>query len=198
MGQVLRQEVEAVDPSEIEVLEIRTTEQIVAELGADSRFRAQLVILFAVLATGITCLGLFGVLMGQNRVPDPPARMVTQRFGSGGVEELVDSGKEFLGAEWFGEEIVGSHAKGCFPVGVPVSDLAVDAVSDFSPGLASTVIPIAFPNPVTSMLYSAGRTTSTSKMPARRVATAMALSSLVRVGGSWSVSVVIDQPFETA
>jgi hypothetical protein len=62
LGQVLRQEIEAVDPSEIEVLEIRTTEQIVAELGADSRFRAQLVILFAVLATGITCLGLFGVL----------------------------------------------------------------------------------------------------------------------------------------
>ncbi len=55
-------EIEAVDPSEIEVTQIRTVEQVVVELGADSRFRALLVALFAVMATGITCLGLFGVL----------------------------------------------------------------------------------------------------------------------------------------
>ncbi len=61
LAQVLRHEIEAADP-ETKVLQIRTMEQIVAELGADSRFRALLVILFAVLATGITCLGLFGVL----------------------------------------------------------------------------------------------------------------------------------------
>ena len=62
LAQVLRHEIEAVDPNEIKVLQIRTMEQIVAERGADSRFRALMVILFAVLATGITCLGLFGVL----------------------------------------------------------------------------------------------------------------------------------------
>ncbi len=62
LAQVLRHEIEAVDPNEIEVTQIRTVEQVVAELGADSRFRALLVVLFAVLATGITCLGLFGVL----------------------------------------------------------------------------------------------------------------------------------------
>ncbi len=37
-------------------------EQFFAEGSADSRFRALLVIFFAVMATGITCLGLFGVL----------------------------------------------------------------------------------------------------------------------------------------
>jgi len=62
LGQVLRHEIEAVDPNEIEVLEIRTMEQIVAERSADSRFRALLVVFFAVMATGITVLGLFGVL----------------------------------------------------------------------------------------------------------------------------------------
>ncbi len=62
LAQVLRHEIEAVDPGEVEVLQIRTIEQIVAERSADSRFRALLVVLFAVMATGITCLGLFGVL----------------------------------------------------------------------------------------------------------------------------------------
>ena len=37
-------------------------EQFFAERSADSRFRALLVVFFAVMATGITCLGLFGVL----------------------------------------------------------------------------------------------------------------------------------------
>ena len=69
-------------------------------------------------ASGRSCFGLFGVLTGQNRVPDPPARIVTQRLGSGGIEEFVDSGKEFLGAEWLREEVVGSHPEGRFPVGV--------------------------------------------------------------------------------
>jgi len=59
---VLRREIEAVDPNEIKVREIRTGEQIIAEQSADSRFRAQLIVFFAVMATGITCLGLFGVL----------------------------------------------------------------------------------------------------------------------------------------
>ena len=52
----------AVDPNEIEVTQIRTIDQMIAEQSADSRFRAMLVVLFAVLATGISCLGLFGVL----------------------------------------------------------------------------------------------------------------------------------------
>ncbi len=59
---VLRREIEGVDPGEIEVTRIRTLEQIVAERSADSRFRALMVVFFAVMATGITCLGLFGVL----------------------------------------------------------------------------------------------------------------------------------------
>ncbi len=62
LAEVLRREIVAVDPNEIEVRQIRTLDQMVAEQSADSRFRAQLVVLFAVLATGITCLGLFGVL----------------------------------------------------------------------------------------------------------------------------------------
>ena len=61
-AEVLRREIEAVDPSEIEVTRFRTVGQLVAERSADSRFRALLVVLFAVVATGITCLGLFGVL----------------------------------------------------------------------------------------------------------------------------------------
>ena len=65
-----------------------------------------------------SCFGLSGVLAGQNRVPDPPARTVTQRLGSGDIEELVDSGKEFLGAEGLREEVVGSQAERGFPVGV--------------------------------------------------------------------------------
>ncbi len=59
---MLRREIEAVDPNEIEVTQIRTIEEIVAERSADSRFRALMVVFFAVMATGITCLGLFGVL----------------------------------------------------------------------------------------------------------------------------------------
>jgi predicted permease len=62
LAEVLRREIEAVDPSEIEVTQIRTLEQMVSERSADSRFRAVMVVLFAVLATGLTCLGLFGVL----------------------------------------------------------------------------------------------------------------------------------------
>ncbi len=62
LAAVLRREIEAVDPGNIEVWQIRTIEQMVAERSADSRFRALLVVLFAVVATGITCLGLFGVL----------------------------------------------------------------------------------------------------------------------------------------
>jgi len=62
LAQVLRHEIEAVDPYEIEVLQVRTMEKVVAELSADSRFRALLVVFFAVMATGITVLGLFGVL----------------------------------------------------------------------------------------------------------------------------------------
>jgi putative ABC transport system permease protein len=61
-AEVLRREIEAVDPSEIEVTRFRTIGQVVAARSADSRFRALLVVLFAVVATGITCLGLFGVL----------------------------------------------------------------------------------------------------------------------------------------
>jgi len=63
-------------------------------------------------------LGLRGVLAGQNRVPDPPARMVTQRWESGRAEEFVDSGKEFLGAEGLRKEVVGSQSERGFPVGV--------------------------------------------------------------------------------
>ena len=62
LAAVLRREIGAVDPGEVEVTQIRTIEQIVAERTEDSRFRAVLVVLFAVTATGITCLGLFGVL----------------------------------------------------------------------------------------------------------------------------------------
>jgi len=79
---VLRHEIEAVDPSEIEVLQIRTIEQIVAERSADSRFRAQLVVFFAVLATGITCLGLFGVL----------TYAVTQRMRELGIRRALGAG----------------------------------------------------------------------------------------------------------
>jgi len=79
---VLRREIEAVDPNEIEVLQIRTTEQIVAERSADSRFRAQLVVFFAVLATGITCLGLFGVL----------TYAVTQRMRELGIRRALGAG----------------------------------------------------------------------------------------------------------
>ena len=58
----LRREIEAVDPNEIEVMQIRTIETIVAARGANSRFRASMIMLFAVMATALTCLGLFGVL----------------------------------------------------------------------------------------------------------------------------------------
>ena len=70
------------------------------------------------LASGRSCFGLLGVLAGQNRVPEPPARIVTQRLESGETEEFVDSGKEFLGAERLREEVVGSETEGGFPVGV--------------------------------------------------------------------------------
>ena len=69
-------------------------------------------------ARGRSCFGLWGVLAGQNRVPDPPARTVTHRLGSGDIEEFVDSGKEFFGAEGLREEVVGSEAEGGFPVGI--------------------------------------------------------------------------------
>ena len=59
---VLRREIDAIDPNEIQVSRIRTMEQFFAEGSADSRFRALLVVFFAVMATVITCLGLFGVL----------------------------------------------------------------------------------------------------------------------------------------
>ncbi len=62
LAQVLRREIEDEGMGDIEVLEIRTVEQIIAERSADSRFRALLIVFFAAMATGITCLGLFGVL----------------------------------------------------------------------------------------------------------------------------------------
>jgi len=61
MAEVLRREIEAVD-SEITVLRVRTIDEIVSELSADSRFRALMVVSYAVMATLITCFGLFGVL----------------------------------------------------------------------------------------------------------------------------------------
>jgi hypothetical protein len=59
---VLRREIDAIDPNEFQVERIVTMEQFFAEGSEDSRFRAMLVVFFAVVATGITCLGLFGVL----------------------------------------------------------------------------------------------------------------------------------------
>ena len=62
LSPMLRRQIDAIDPSELQVSRIRTMEQFFAEASADSRFRALLVVFFAVIATGITCLGLFGVL----------------------------------------------------------------------------------------------------------------------------------------
>jgi len=80
--EVLRHEIEAVAPNEIKVLQIRTVEQIIAERSADSRFRAQLVVFFAILATGVTCLGLFGVL----------TYAVTQRMRELGIRRALGAG----------------------------------------------------------------------------------------------------------
>ena len=59
---VLRREINAIDPSELQVASIETVKQIFARDSADSRFRALLVMFFGAVAMGITCLGLFGVL----------------------------------------------------------------------------------------------------------------------------------------
>ncbi len=62
MAEMLRTEIEAVDPQEISVSSIRTMAEIFSEATAESRFRAALVGLFAALAAALTALGLFGVL----------------------------------------------------------------------------------------------------------------------------------------
>ena len=57
-------------------------------------------------ARGSSCLGLSGILAGQNRLPIPPARIVMYRLGSGFLEDLVNSDKKLIWAEVIGEEVL--------------------------------------------------------------------------------------------
>ncbi len=60
-------------------------------------------------ARGSICLGLYGILAGQNRLPIPPARIVMYRLGSGFLESLIDSDKDLAWVEVIGEEVFSSH-----------------------------------------------------------------------------------------
>ncbi len=62
LTEVVRRALEAIDPNEITVAQIRTMEQVFSAAAAESRFRAVLVGGFAALAAALTTLGLFGVV----------------------------------------------------------------------------------------------------------------------------------------
>ena len=67
----------------------------------------------------------------------PAARIVIQRRGSRGSKEFVDPGKKLLRAEGFGEEVVGSHSEGGFPVSILTFCGKDDNRQPFTMGLAS-------------------------------------------------------------
>jgi hypothetical protein len=68
---------------------------------------------------------------------DQSARIVIQRRGSSDSKEFVDPGKELLRAEGFGQEVVGSHAEGGFPVSILAFCGEDDNRQPFTMGLAS-------------------------------------------------------------
>ena len=53
-----------------------------------------------------SCLGRSGVLAGQKREPIPPARMVTQVWGSGVAQDVFDSSNELLRAKGLRNKVV--------------------------------------------------------------------------------------------
>ncbi len=123
---VLRREIEAVDPNEIEVTQIRIMEQIVTESGADSRFRALMVTLFAVLATGLTCLGLFGVL----------TYAVTQRTREFGVRMAFGAGRPEIA------RLVFNQGARMAALGIAVGLVLVFWVTRYVSSLLFGVVPI--------------------------------------------------------
>src|SRR6056297_2868680 len=68
-------------------------------------------------ASASSCLGRAGVLIGQNRDPTPPARIVTQGRRES-VDEFTDACQKLLGTEGFGHEVRGSPRVGFLAVGV--------------------------------------------------------------------------------
>lgn len=68
--------------------------------------------------SGSSCLGRAGVLTGQKREPTPPARTVTQKWGSEAVEDFFDSGKQLLRAEGLRHEVVGAETQRFVTIGV--------------------------------------------------------------------------------
>ena len=126
LAQVLRHEIEAVDPNEIEVLQIRTMEQIVAERSADSRFRALLVVLFAALATGITCLGLFGVL----------TYAVEQRTRELGIRMALGAGNSHIAG------LVLSQGARMVGLGVALGFVLVYSVTRYISSLLFGIVPL--------------------------------------------------------
>lgn len=123
---VLRRGIEAVDPNEIEVTQIRTVEQIVAERSADSRFRALMVVLFAVMATGIACLGLFGVL----------TYAVTQRTRELGIRMALGAGNSQIAG------LVLSQGARMAGLGIAVGFVLVFGVTRYVSSLLFGVAPL--------------------------------------------------------
>ena len=126
LAQVLRHEIEAADPNEIKVLQIRTMEQIVAERSADSRFRALLVVLFAILATGITCLGLFGVL----------TYAVAQRTRELGIRMALGAGNSHIAG------LVLSQGARMVGLGVALGFVLVYSVTRYISSLLFGIVPL--------------------------------------------------------